>query len=347
MPVPSTPTNFLVQEGNGQVWITCDLTATATSYVISKSTNGVTFSVVASPTSPQYLDTAVTVGTEYFYFLTANNGSGPSIQTATQSVVPTLSGQMTLGQIRLMAQQRADRVNSNFVTVPEWNQYISQSYYELYDLLVTLYENYYVYQPIMFQTSGAVNALYPLPTGLNTFIDSSGSTITPPPFYKLLGVDLGLATNTNAWVTIKNFEFVGRNRYVFPQLTSTYLGVFNLRYKLLGNNIMFIPSPSAGQYIRLWYVPRLTQLLKDTDILDSVSGWEEYVIVDAAIKALQKEESDVSILGAQKMMLKQRIEETAVNRDAGMAERISDVRSNTELWGGYGSTGGDGPYGGF
>lgn len=346
MPAPSTPTNFLVQEGNGQVWITADLTATATTYPVYRSTNGTTFVNISSPVVPEFLDTTVIVGTKYFYFMTASNGT-ESTATATQTVVPTLSGQMTLGQIRLMAQQRADRVNSNFVTTAEWNQYISQSYYELYDLLVTLYENYYVYQPIMFQTSGAVNALYPLPTGLNSFIDSGGSTITPPPFYKLLGVDLGLATNTNAWVTIKNFEFVSRNRYVFPQLTSTYLGVFNLRYKLLGNNIMFIPSPSAGQYIRLWYVPRVTQLLKDTDILDSTSGWSEYIVVDAAIKALEKEESDVSILAAQKMMLIKRIEESAVNRDAGMAERISDVRTNTEMWGGYGAVGGDGPYGGF
>lgn len=346
MAVPSTPTNFYVQEGNGQVWLTCDLMATATTYPVWRSTDGTSFTNVSSPAVPQYLDTSVTVGTQYFYYMTASNGTGPSTATATQLIVPTLSGQMTLGQIRVMAQQKADRVNSLFVTVPEWNQYISQSYYELYDLLITVYEDYFVYSPIMFATTGAVNALYALPTGLNTFLDSSGATITPPPFYKLRGVDLGLATSTNAWVTIKNFEFTSRNRYLFPQLTSTYLGVFNLRYKLLGSNIMFIPSPSAGQYVRLWYIPRVTQLLKDTDILDSISGWGEYVIVDAAIKALQKEESDISVLAAEKMMLKQRIEESAVNRDAGLPEKISDVRTNTELWGGYGGSG-DGPYGGF
>lgn len=330
MAAPSTPTNFNVQEANAQVWLTCDITATATSYKVYRSTDGVAFSLLSSPAVPQYLDTTVTVGTEYFYNLKASNVDGDSTATATQSVVPTNSGDMTLGQIRLMAQQRADRVNSQFVTLKEWNQYISQSYYELYDLLVTLYEDYYVKAPYVFSTDGTT-AQYTLPAD----------------FYKLLGVDLGLASTSNAWVTIKKFDFIGRNRYVFPQLTSTYLGVFNLRYRLVGNTLMFIPTPSAGQYVRMWYVPRTTQLLKDTDILNGISGWSEYVVTDAAIKALQKEESDVSVLAMQKMALIKRIEDAGMNRDAGQPDTISDVRSRAEAWGGWSPAGGDGAIGGW
>ena len=59
-------------------------------------------------------------------------------------------------------------------------------------------------------------------------------------------------------------------------------------------------------------------------------------MLDAAIKALQKEESDASVLMSQKEALRQRIMSTAMNRDAGLSDQISDTRSNY----GYGNSGG-------
>ena len=83
-------------------------------------------------------------------------------------------------------------------------------------------------------------------------------------------------------------------------------------------------------------------MLADSDILDGISGFDEYVIVDAAIKAMQKEESDVSVLMAQKEALKRRIEAAAANRDAGEPESVSDIRGlNGGNWGGpFGGQGG-------
>lgn len=226
-----------------------------------------------------------------------------------------------------MAQQRADRVNSNFVSTAEWNTYINQSAYELYDLLVNTFEDYYTTTPYTFTTDGTTSQ-YSL----------------PPNFDKLVGVDLALNATSNAYVTIQKFDFISRNRYVYPNITSTFAGVFNLRYRLVGSTLMFIPTPSAGQQVRVWYIPRMTQLLKDTDQLDGVSGWIEYVIVDAAIKALQKEESDVQVLMAQKMALIKRIEESAMNRDAGQPDTISSTRAWGNSGGGWGN---DGGYGGI
>jgi hypothetical protein len=330
MAVPGIPTNLILQQANGQVFAIWDTTPTATSYSLQRSTDNVTFVTVGTPSVPQYLDTTVTSGTQYYYKVAGVNGSGTGAYTASQAITPVLSGQMTLGQIRLMSQQRADRVNSNFVTFAEWNTYINQSAFELYDLLVTLYEDYYVKAPLLIPTDG-VTSQFTLPTD----------------FYKLIGVDLGLSSGSNAWVTVSKFDFIERNRYVYPQLTATFLGVFNLRYRLVGNTLMFIPTPSAGQFLRIWYIPRLTMLLQDTDVLDGISGWTEYVIVDAAIKALEKEESDTSLLMAQKQMLMKRIEDSAMNRDAGQPDTISDVRSQSSRWGGYGTPNGDGSYGGY
>lgn len=333
MPISATPRDFYIQQGNGQAYLTWSFSTGATSYSINRSIDGTTFAEVGTSSVNNYLDTTTVIGTLYYYQVASVNGTGTSSYTDAASVIPTYSGDLSLGQTRLMAQQVADRENSNFVTMPEWNSYIMQSYYELYDLLIDTYEDYYIAAPITFTTNGS-DYQYDLPNGANY----EGA----PPFYKLTGVDCGLSSNNDAYVTINQFNFIDRNRYTFPSLGSTYLGVFNLQYRLVGDKLHFIPAPSGGQIIRVWYIPRLTQLLQDTDILKGISGWSEYVIVDAAIKALRKEESDVSVLMAQKMMLKKRIEESASNRDAGQATTISDVRGNSGNYSGSGSGSGPG-----
>lgn len=352
MAIPGVPNNFYCQQGNRQVWLSWDISAGATSYEVQRSTDGVTYANYASVSVPNYLDTVVTVGTQYWYQIASVNGSGTSPYTAPQSIVPSPTSEMSLGQLRLMAQQRADRVGSNFVTLPEWNSFINLAMYELYDLLITADEEYFVATPAQFSTQGAnsnQSYLYPLPDGNIQFVNGIDGTsvYVAPSFYKLKGVDLSLNTANNAWVTINKFNFIDRNRFVYPNTASTIYGVFNLQYRMLGSNIEFIPTPSGNQNIRIWYIPRLTQLLKDTDITTtSISGWIQYVIVRAAKYALDKEESDTTKLDAELTYLKQRIEETAANRDAGRPDSISDTRGNGfSSSGGYGW--GGGPIGGW
>ncbi len=330
MAIPAAPNNIYLQTANATNYLSWDLSAGATSYTVQRSTDGVTFSFLATVVVNSYLDSTVTVGTLYYYQVASVNTSGTSNYGLPDpiNIIPANTADLSLGMIRLMAQQRADRVNSNFVTLPEWNTYISQSYFELYDLLVTVYEDYFLQTPYTFTTDG--NAQYTLPTD----------------FYKLLGVDCGLSNSTNAWGTLKKFDFIARNRYVYPQITTTLLGVFDLQYRLMGNTLYFIPTPSSGQTIRVWYIPKLTQPMQDTDILKGISGWTEYVIVDAAIKCLQKEESDVSILMSQKMALMKRIEESSMNRDAGQPDTVSDVRGNSSSGSGQGAPW-DASWGGF
>lgn len=332
MAIPAIPTGFAVQQGDGRAFTSWSIVAGATSYSVQRSTDGITYSVVGSPTTPYYLDTTVTVNTNYYYQVASVNASGTSSYSSPMTVIPTLSGKLSLGEIRLRSQQRADRVNSNFVTMPEWNFFINQSYYELYDILITCYEDYYVAPRLAIVTTSASS--YDLPTGANYS--------SAPAFYKLFGVDLGLNSSTDAWVTLKKFDFISRNRYVYPQLTSP-IGYFSLEYRLVGSQIMFIPTPVSSQYFGLWYFPRLTTLLQDTDVMDGISGWTQYVIVRAAKYALDKEESDTQKLDSELMYLKQRIEESAMNRDAGQPDTISDTRRSNNWAGGWN----DGNWGGI
>lgn len=336
MAIPGIPSNFNLQTANQQNYASWNITTGATSYDVQRSTDGVTYASVATPAITGYLDTSVTIGVQYWYKIAAVNSDGTSPYTLAQSCVPTQNGEMSLGQIRLNAQQRADRVNSQFVTLTEWNSYINQSLFELYDLLITAYGEEYFAAPALTFTTDGTSQFYDLPNGTNYS--------AAPAFYKLMGVDLGLnisATPNNGWVTLEKFNFIDRNAFYYPNTNSSQYGVFNMRYRLFGNKIEFIPTPSSSQPMRLWYVPRMTMLLKDTDITTAgVSGWMEYVITDAAIKALQKEESDVSVLGQQKMALMKRIEAAAMNRDTGQPDTISDTRGATGWRSGGGNSSG-------
>lgn len=353
MATPGMVQNLLTQTGNGSNLVSWDLSAGATSYLVQRSLDNVTFTllttVTGSPLYTYYQDDSVTPGTQYWYKVAANNTDGTSPYTTSQSIITASHGETSLAAIRLASQQTADRVNSNFVTKPEWNSFINLAQYELYDLLVDTYEDMYLAEPVQFITNGNTYN-YPLPDGSTTFMSgyNTATTFVAPAFYKLMGVDLALQTASNAYVTINKFNFIDRNRFVYPNTASTIYGVFNLQYRVMGNNIQFIPTPSSNQYIRLWYIPRLTELLKDTDLTTtSVSGWIRYVIVRAAKYALDKEESDTSKLDAELLFLKQRIEEAASNRDAGQPDTISNTRGNNGGGWGNGAGGYNGSTGGF
>lgn len=343
MAIPATPTNFNAQQGNGQVYLSWNNSTGATSYKINRSLNGVTYVLYATISVNSYFDTTVTAGVNYFYTVQSSSVDGDSSNASPQSVVPTQSGQMSLGEIRLAAQQRADRVNSNFVTLTEWNTFIRLAQYELYDLLIDLDQMRYVAPTAGFTSNGSTY-LYPLPNGILTFVGPDGSNFVPRPFYKLIGVDMGLSNAQQAWVTVTQFNFIDRNKFLYPNSASTIYGVFNCQYRLNDNNIQFIPVPSGNQPFRLWYIPRLEVPLADNDLVDGISGWEQYVIIRAAKYALDKEESDTNKLDEELSFLTKRIEAAAQTRDVGQADTISDTRTNM---GGFNGGWGRGPIGGF
>jgi hypothetical protein len=342
MAAPSlAPQNMFCQQGNRQVTLIWDLVSTATSYQVQRSTNGVTYANYATSTVPHYTDTVVVVGTQYWYQVAGVNVDGTGPYSSTDTAIPAPNAELSLYELRLRAKERADRVNSNFVTDAEWNFFLNQASYELYDLLINTSENYFEAPEVLF-TSNGTSYLYPLPDGATSFVNSqTGATITAPPFYKLLGVDLGVNNATNAYVSLNNYNLIDRNRFVYPNTASTIYGIFNLQYRLMGTNIRFIPTPASGQQIRLLYAPRLPQLMLDTDLTAiGYSGWLQYVIIRAAKYALDKEESDTSKLDSELVYLKGRIEETAQNQDQGQPDRISDIRSNDFYRGRGGGSGG-------
>lgn len=357
-PAALEPSTLYLQQGNGEVLISWSPVSGATTYSVQRSTDGVNYSALATPAVPEYLDDSVTPGsiygtggTQYWYRVAGVNGDGTGPYTVASqnygtdylSIVPCVAGVASLQELRMLSQAKCDRLNSDFVTLPEWNKFINLAADELYDLITTTYDDYNMYAPVYFTTNGT-DSSYPLPDGVSEFQDANGNTIVPPPIYKLSGIDLGLNNAPNGFVTVQKYNFIDRNRYIFPNTASTIYGIFGLQYRFIGNTIRFIPQPSSQQPIGIWFIPRRRQMLRETDLCDGFGGWNNYIIVRAAKYALDKEESDTSKLDQELIFLKGRIEESAPNRDEGQPDTISDTRMASGM-GPDGGGGWNGPFG--
>lgn len=338
--IAAIPSSVILQTGNGQNLISWAIVAGASTYSVQRSTDGVSWTQIGTPAVNSYTDTAVTVGTSYFYQVASVTVTGASAYQASfpPSITPCLPGQINLGYLRYMAQLKSDKLYSEYLTTDEWSFNINQSATELYDILITKFgDQYFMAPPIQFSTSGI--SIYPLPDGSNYS--------AAPALYKLTGVDVGINASNNQWFTLPRFNWIDRNRYATLQLSGIVNSIWGLAYCPWGGNLYFIPSPQAAQFIQLWYVPILTQMLLDTDMLPfSISGWSEYVIVDAAMKAMQKEESAEkwALLNQSKAGLLERIETTAANRDVGQSNTVSNTRArcgdqNFGSFGGFGTSG--------
>lgn len=356
--------NVILQTGNGQNLLTWNFIVGASVYQVERSVDQSTWTTVASPTVPAYLDSSVIIGTNYFYRVGA--GSSPTGFSASSpaSIVPCAPGQINLGYLRYQSRLRADMLKSNFLTNDEWNILINQSGFELYDILVTKFGEDYFLAPLqVFQTQG--QQFYPLPSGMN-FLNTNGvpdpNGKPAPGCYKVYGVDLNSyganLSNATGWVSMSRFNIADRNKYnlLLGAASNNVAGQYcQFQYREMGTNIEILPI-NSGQYLRLWYVPINPQLLQDTDMMPfSYSGWHEYVVVDVAAKALAKQQlfdQAQNLLNAKEALML-RIETSAANRDVGQPNTATNSRSmlgdpnfGGGLFGnGAGGWGGGGGYG--
>lgn len=202
---------------------------------------------------------------------------------------------VTLLGLRTQVRDRADVKHSTYVTNSEINTYINSAYAELYDMLVKSTEDYYI-------KSASI-----------VFNGSVDTMALPSDFYKLNGIDYSLNGITQP---MEKFVFQDRNKYVYNTNV--------VRYRIVKDSIVLKPMPSA-QTITIWYTPAITVLAADGDLVDGVNGWEDWIVLDATIKCMLKEESDVSMLLAEQNGLSKRIKEMAINRDQGKPDRVTDV----------------------
>ena len=229
----------------------------------------------------------------------------------------------TLKRDDLMAKcrQRVDMTNSKFVTDLELIGYINLAMADLHDILVTSYEDYYI-----------LDTDYVVP--------GSNPGTLPANFYKALGVDLsmnGSFDGSSITYRLRPYSFQERNAYSNPLMTAAVFT--NTFYNIRGNKIHFIPNPTVGGVIRLYYIPEASYFVEDTssayndeikDIAPAVAiGWEEFLILSTCVKMVMKEEGDPSALYKLLGDVRKRLMVVTQNKDAGESTSISDVTTGT------------------
>jgi hypothetical protein len=215
---------------------------------------------------------------------------------------------VSLGTLRADARLRADMPSAGFCSDAEVNRYINQGYTELYDWLIASGEEY-------FMSSTTINTT----SGTDTYA-------LPNDFFEIRGVDVNIGAQQV--LTAHRFTFEERNRYKL--IVTGWFFNEPCWYQLRGTNIVFMPAPQGVYIVTVWYYPIPVAMVSDSDTIDGVNGWDEIIVLDAAIKMLQREESfdAADRLKADKAAIKDRILRRIAARDAGSPARVSDVRGS-------------------
>jgi len=104
---------------------------------------------------------------------------------------------------------------------------------------------------------------------------------------------------------------------------------------IMGREKLLIAPDTLGGTYQIWFYPSPPKMLSDDDRIDGRAGWDEWVVKDAAIKCLLKEESveQASAIKAIRDEVWARFQLHASNRDASQPERIRDVRLLSRRYG--------------
>jgi hypothetical protein len=112
--------------------------------------------------------------------------------------------------------------------------------------------------------------------------------------YKVRGLDFA---GGSGWETVSLFNFGERNDINASVIRRNRSSTAK-SYRTMGDNLIIYPQDAAVGTYQLWYIPRYTPLVADGDVLGNVLDFEEYIVIDAALKCMVKSESDVSALMA-------------------------------------------------
>jgi len=201
--------------------------------------------------------------------------------------------------------------SDGLVSDSELLTYVTDSYWELIDLIASKNED-------------AVTVLADLP-----------SATSPVTSAQLRSPTIATPSNRVLWSRIRHVFYYNGTDYRRLERVSIdewekYLNATSdqpTAYSVIGDDIHLLPSPSGPVSLNIAYIPGWSYELDLTDVIEVspiAFRWEEYVVIDAAIKCLRKEESDTSGLEGEKAMMRERISRSLTSR--GGPSRVTETR---------------------
>lgn len=136
-----------------------------------------------------------------------------------------------------------------------------------------------------------------------------------PPDYFITSATISTAAGTHQYALAADFY----------KLRAVYVNEGNGEYRPItamnAQERQFYRAPSGVYSVMYEYIHCAPAFDGDSGTFDGVNGWEELLVLTAAIKALQKEGTDTANLWADRQRLEQRIRSMAERND-GEPERV-------------------------
>jgi len=203
---------------------------------------------------------------------------------------------VTLTDLITHVRQRADMENSAFCSDSEITHYINDGIFDLYAKMVNVDDGklFATVSPTLVKVG---NNAYQLPSN----------------FMRL--VDVNVYTGSR-WVP----AYEADSQDYLNLLSRQYDGDYDVRYFLYLNQdqgryeLFLFPAKSVSS-IGVRYIKEAPRLTLGTDTLKWPSNWHEAIVLDAAIKCLEKEESEAAHLH--------------IERDRAEARILKDVREQS------------------
>lgn len=202
----------------------------------------------------------------------------------------------TVLQLRDRVRELADVEGSRFLTDTEMNKRLSSAYAKYYCKLVKAGIGY--------------------PSEITATINSTGvaSVALPADHFSTLRVDFQVSVGS-VWPLE---EIDVRETQDYQIQGSSYARA----YRLAGGNLIFYPTPATGGVYFHVYAPAPDDLTSDSQTVDGVAGWEDAIILDAAIRCRLKTDDNVQELLRERDIQDARIDEEAEMRSLTRSRKI-------------------------
>lgn len=213
---------------------------------------------------------------------------------------------VTLGEIKRHARELADQESqtSDFIDETELRAMVNRSVGRWHGILARAV-------PERYEAEAAIDPQDP------------ASLILPEDYFATLAVEY---EEQGYRYDIHRAMFAERNRY-----QSISPNEHAIAYRISANRLILLPETSTGNYFHL-YVTLPPLLVNDSDTIDGVNGWEEWIIFDVAIKMVLKEESDPSPLILERNKIQFEMDAAAEEREYANPSRVADSRHTDEKY---------------